>query len=177
MARTLFFPRALGVVTAAISLLASGCGSTSHPRQLSPHAKAVLERHIAEARSAMGLGDQAGAQNALAALADDIQVLGARHAADPSQLALLSLEVGQARARVALDVHATPIAQPVAPATAPAGATGEATTGAQGSPSPPGLIPGTAPGPDRGKAKGDKGPNGPGQGAGHGHKGGGSGAD
>ena len=165
MARTPLFPRALGAVALTISLLASGCGSTSHPRQLTPHAKAVLERHIAEARSAMGLGDQAGAQNALTALADDIQVLGARHAADPSQLALLSLEVGQARARVALDVHATPIALPVAPAPAPApaGATG----------------PATPPGPGKGKAKGDKGPKGPGPGPGkgHGHKGGGGGAD
>jgi hypothetical protein len=169
MARTPFFPRALGAVALAISLLASGCGSTSRPRQLTPHARAVLERHIAEARSAMGLGDQAGAQNALAALADDIQVLGARHAADPSQLALLSLEVGQARARVALDVHATPIAQPVVPvpAPAPAGATG----------------PSAPPGPDKGKPKGDQGAQGPGPGPGpgpgdgHGHKGGGGGAD
>jgi hypothetical protein len=174
MARILFLPRALGAAALTISLLAAGCGSTSHPRQLTPHAKGVLERHIAEARRAMGLDDQAGAENALAALADDIQVLGVRQAADPSQLALLSLEVGQARARVAIDVHATPIAQPVAPAAAPAGATGQATTGAQGSTGPPGLNPGTPPGLDKGKGK--KGPNGPGPGNGHGHKGGGGGS-
>ena len=92
MARISLSPRTLGAVAVVIPLLGVGCGSSS-PRLhlLAPHAQGVLERHIAEARSAMSLGDQAAAQNALAALADDIQVLGARHATDPSQLALLAL--------------------------------------------------------------------------------------
>jgi hypothetical protein len=110
--------KAAAALAATTALAATGCGSSASHPGLTSDQRAGLRQKVAEARRALTGHDAAAAYAALDAMGARVRALTRAGSLSPAEAQALLNQVGQARARVPLDVPAP--APPVAPSAAAA---------------------------------------------------------